>query len=340
MSSPRLVVVTNPRSRLNRKHPQLASSLAACLGAAGAVVTPPSLEALDEVAPHLAEAEVLGIHGGDGTLHRVLTAMHRASLPVPPVLLLRGGTMNIVADSLGNRWDAEQALAHVVAGGPTREEVRHRLVVDLGDDEVVGFLAGGGIISRFLELYYERDAPTPMDAAALLARGAASALVGGRTARRLTRPYTGSLTLDGVPWEGRRWLAVAIGTVEQWGDVRSLAGITTVLGVVWGLMAAVRGFWQHRVLASSSLFALAVLLLGFLPSSNLLFPVGFVVAERVLYLPSIGACLLVRDSTQQTRLLLCEAVRHSALTRTLGVLCCYCCFRYRCCCCRCFCRCC
>lgn len=244
MSSPRLVVVTNPRSRLNRKHPQLASSLAACLGAAGAVVTPPSLEALDEVAPHLAEAEVLGIHGGDGTLHRVLTAMHRASLPVPPVLLLRGGTMNIVADSLGNRWDAEQALAHVVAGGPTREEVRHRLVVDLGDDEVVGFLAGGGIISRFLELYYERDAPTPMDAAALLARGAASALVGGRTARRLTRPYTGSLTLDGVPWEGRRWLAVAIGTVEQLGlgftpfpRVADAPGQMQVIGIGSGIVA-------------------------------------------------------------------------------------------------------
>ena len=31
----------------------------------------------------------------------------------------------------------------------------------------------------------------------------------------------------------------------------------------------------------------------FIPASNLLFPVGFVVAERVLYLPSMGFCLLV-----------------------------------------------
>lgn len=33
--------------------------------------------------------------------------------------------------------------------------------------------------------------------------------------------------------------------------------------------------------------------LPFLPASNLFFPVGFVVAERVLYMPSMGFCLLV-----------------------------------------------
>lgn len=42
-----------------------------------------------------------------------------------------------------------------------------------------------------------------------------------------------------------------------------------------------------------SLFALSLLVLPFLPASNLLFPVGFVLAERVLYLPSLGICLLV-----------------------------------------------
>ena len=35
------------------------------------------------------------------------------------------------------------------------------------------------------------------------------------------------------------------------------------------------------------------MVLPFIPATNLLFPVGFVVAERVLYLPSMGFCLLV-----------------------------------------------
>lgn len=37
---------------------------------------------------------------------------------------------------------------------------------------------------------------------------------------------------------------------------------------------------------------LAVLAVPFLPASNIFFTVGFVVAERVLYLSSIGSCLI------------------------------------------------
>ena len=36
-----------------------------------------------------------------------------------------------------------------------------------------------------------------------------------------------------------------------------------------------------------------MIIFPFLPASNLFFPVGFVVAERVLYLPSMGFCMLV-----------------------------------------------
>ncbi|XP_073821068.1 transmembrane O-mannosyltransferase targeting cadherins 2 [Musca autumnalis] len=45
--------------------------------------------------------------------------------------------------------------------------------------------------------------------------------------------------------------------------------------------------------ASILLMALAFLTLPFLPATNLFFYVGFVVAERLLYLPSVGFCLLV-----------------------------------------------
>ena len=39
--------------------------------------------------------------------------------------------------------------------------------------------------------------------------------------------------------------------------------------------------------------SLSLLVLPFLPASNVFFPVGFVVAERILYAPSMGFCLLV-----------------------------------------------
>ena len=42
-----------------------------------------------------------------------------------------------------------------------------------------------------------------------------------------------------------------------------------------------------------TVLGLAMTVFPFLPASNLFFPVGFVVAERVLYLPSMGFCLLI-----------------------------------------------
>ncbi|XP_019854061.1 PREDICTED: transmembrane and TPR repeat-containing protein 4-like isoform X2 [Amphimedon queenslandica] len=41
------------------------------------------------------------------------------------------------------------------------------------------------------------------------------------------------------------------------------------------------------------LLGLSLLIIPYIPASNLFFPVGFVLAERVLYLPSVGYCLLV-----------------------------------------------
>ncbi|XP_014915942.1 protein O-mannosyl-transferase TMTC2 [Poecilia latipinna] len=57
----------------------------------------------------------------------------------------------------------------------------------------------------------------------------------------------------------------------------------------------------HRCYSHTSLppteslvaFSLGVLALPFIPATNLFFYVGFVIAERVLYIPSIGYCILV-----------------------------------------------
>lgn len=42
-----------------------------------------------------------------------------------------------------------------------------------------------------------------------------------------------------------------------------------------------------------ALVAVAIIIVTFIPASNMFFYVGFVIAERILYLPSIGFCLLV-----------------------------------------------
>ena len=57
-------------------------------------------------------------------------------------------------------------------------------------------------------------------------------------------------------------------------------------------------------------FSIVLLVIPFLPASNLFFRVGFVVAERVLYLPSAGYCLLFA-------LGLCAIVQHYKQLKTV-----------------------
>lgn len=49
----------------------------------------------------------------------------------------------------------------------------------------------------------------------------------------------------------------------------------------------------RQAAATAVAVSLGFLVLPFLPASNLFFYVGFVIAERILYLPSVGACLVV-----------------------------------------------
>ena len=73
-------------------------------------------------------------------------------------------------------------------------------------------------------------------------------------------------------------------------DPHNLLSLVT-MGTVTAL--AVYGVKHSSVRSRTLLLGLALMIIPFLPASNLFFPVGFVVAERVLYLPSMGFCMLV-----------------------------------------------
>lgn len=88
------------------------------------------------------------------------------------------------------------------------------------------------------------------------------------------------------------WTMGTIPLVESLLDVRNLA--TIVFYCLLGLLAfhSLRGS-DHS--AKTVIMALSLIVLPFIPASNLFFPVGFVVAERVLYVPSMGFCMLVAN---------------------------------------------
>ncbi|XP_039917416.1 protein O-mannosyl-transferase TMTC3 [Hirundo rustica] len=86
------------------------------------------------------------------------------------------------------------------------------------------------------------------------------------------------------------WTMGTIPLVESLLDVRNVATLTffCFLGSLMVFSLRYPGDSSKTVL-----MALCLIVLPFIPASNLFFPVGFVVAERVLYVPSMGFCVLV-----------------------------------------------
>lgn len=219
-----IAVVTNPRSRRNLRDPAIAGQLAYILGDRGQLAQPTNREELIDTARRFRDhgIDVLAINGGDGTAHVVLTAMMQAygTDPLPPIALLRGGTMNTVASGIGIRGSPATLLGALVgryhSGEPLGQVERNLLCVP-GEIPQYGFLFGNGLISNFLEAYYESRSPSPVTAAWILARAVASAAVGGALIRRLMRPIELEVEVDGEAWAPAAYLCVGAGTVDDIG---------------------------------------------------------------------------------------------------------------------------
>ncbi|XP_051817069.1 protein O-mannosyl-transferase TMTC1 isoform X2 [Antechinus flavipes] len=86
------------------------------------------------------------------------------------------------------------------------------------------------------------------------------------------------------------WQVGSIPLIETIWDIRNLATlllIVVMLFLILHCLTAFKNLKQNEVLVG-----LLFLVFPFLPASNLFFNVGFVVAERVLYMPSMGYCIL------------------------------------------------
>ncbi|KAL5004274.1 hypothetical protein ScPMuIL_017730 [Solemya velum] len=104
------------------------------------------------------------------------------------------------------------------------------------------------------------------------------------------------------------WSMGCIPTITSLTDPRIIAGV-----VLWIVLASLISHCfsgeftkDQRIL----LLGLAFLIVPFLPACNLFFRVGFVIAERVLYLSSAGFCMIVLVGVRQLS-------KHSQLSRVV-----------------------
>jgi diacylglycerol kinase family enzyme len=253
LAVPGIGLITNPRSRVNLRDPGRARRLSYLVGSHGNAEATQSIDDLYRVCEEFKKEriDVLGISGGDGTLHHTLTALIRTyadEVPLPPVAILRGGTMNTIARSFGIVGDAPKLTFELVD--------RHRRglldtfpwverdILQVGDK--YGFIFGNGIIYNFLHEYYASGTPSPATAAQLIMRAAGSSMVRGPLARRIYKRFHARVVADGDRWACEDFITVAAAVVEQIGlgfkpfyrvherpDAFALLGIhTTAVGFV------------------------------------------------------------------------------------------------------------
>jgi diacylglycerol kinase (ATP) len=153
-------IITNPHSKANKKMPSRGRLLGYIVGQFGNLEITNSVEDLGRVASLFLEQkiDILAINGGDGTISRTLTAFIRAygSVPLPQILVLRGGTMNMLADNLGIRGSPEEILVRMLeCESGLRPRVTKSLATLLVGGQY-GFLFGNGLVARYLDAFYRR----------------------------------------------------------------------------------------------------------------------------------------------------------------------------------------
>lgn len=101
--------------------------------------------------------EYIGISGGDGTIHNVITEIINIyqSSKIPPILLLSDGTMNNIATSIGLNRRSTQILNAFIQIVKDNKSVRLIQRDTIKIDNRYCFLFGFGIVTNFLREVYD-----------------------------------------------------------------------------------------------------------------------------------------------------------------------------------------
>jgi diacylglycerol kinase family enzyme len=210
----KLAVVLNPNALGVRRSPGLADRLRRVSDGAGEVVVTRTPSDLAAAARRFADdgVDVVAACGGDGTNLSTVTELVRAygRERLPAFAILRGGTVNTIAQNLDIHGRPDEILGRLVAAA------RNGGVPTVGQDllevnGLYGFLFASLMGARFLEAYYGGIHPGVVSATLLTARTVVSSFIQGKMARWLFSPADVTLTVDGeaLPTEAYRLLVAS-----------------------------------------------------------------------------------------------------------------------------------
>ena len=222
-----IAVIYNPNAKGNRLRPSRLGNLKAILGDDGVIIQTQDASQIPSAAKKLVlgeEIDILAVCGGDGTIHKTLTAFIEEYKGEPPFLFLplRGGAMNTIRRSVGIQDFAEQALANAVSkknrGEGFHIHSRNCLALTIPDQpNLYGFLFGNGITANFLNVYYQHPNSGPKAAVNTIGHCAWTAVTKGRHFDDIFGKVRHQVTVDGYQLPLESFTGLLAGTIKDVG---------------------------------------------------------------------------------------------------------------------------
>jgi diacylglycerol kinase family enzyme len=210
-------VIVNPNAKKVRKGKVSIEAFTRMKSERIDVRVTPTLEAIEDVLRDFKKAGVtyIGITGGDGSLHHVIMRMisvYRPD-PIPAVVILKGGTMDNVAKSIGLRGKGDGILQRLLKaldrGKPVRICTRDLMKID----DRYCFLFGIGFVANFLNEVYQYEKGIISNARVVLK--AVRDAFGKPEEGNLYRGIEATVHADAARVPYRKITAILAGTVEN-----------------------------------------------------------------------------------------------------------------------------
>ncbi|MBX9704094.1 MAG: hypothetical protein K2X39_08060 [Silvanigrellaceae bacterium] len=155
----RIGIISNPFSKINKQNPDYNTQLWYTLSNIGQFVVTRNLDELSKTCREFKarKIDLIGIVGGDGSMSVVLSAIFKAygHENLPRILVLKGGTINFLAQNLGINRPALECLEDFVTHISKDQPIFETRFSTLKIGERIGFIFANGIAVRFLEEFYK-----------------------------------------------------------------------------------------------------------------------------------------------------------------------------------------
>jgi diacylglycerol kinase family enzyme len=220
------IVYNRNAGKHNRFRKQLDERLVSLLGDSGVLRESSSIDQIDQVAKEFLDKniDILGICGGDGSNHYVLSSFIRlyGTRQLPKVALLCSGTHNAHADSIGIRGNPTKILDNIVHKHNHREqfEIIHRNIMQINDGETIryGFTMATGFMQRFMEdLNVTHQGDSVAKTAQRLLSWIGSWMVNGNKIRKVFELQPARVIVDNHRLEWEKINGISISAMERLG---------------------------------------------------------------------------------------------------------------------------